>query len=259
MTYNVFSGTLNPTHSLGTEVRLGPGHIVLDGGRILLVVTSTKYSKSKQRHVPIGPRKETQHAALPTFGACLLWPNGRPSQQLLSFCQTLTPSLEVASTTFWSYDRELWPMMSLQLDLGGIEANQRTRGHLVRRHTHTGPTAQPGPLKLSVNTGYSSVSWVRCPFLSCILTGRFNGYARSSHDNGSPACTLPCIGLTAFNPNVSRAATRDVWRQRIERRIVTFADCTQRRSSHECDWQAADRYDSEFDTGILKKFFPIFS
>jgi len=50
---------------LGTEVLLGPGHIVFDGGRILLVATSTKYSKSKQRHVPIGPRKETQQ--LPHF------------------------------------------------------------------------------------------------------------------------------------------------------------------------------------------------
>jgi len=30
MTYNVFSGTLNPTHSLGSEVGLGPGDIVSD-------------------------------------------------------------------------------------------------------------------------------------------------------------------------------------------------------------------------------------
>ena len=47
---------------LGMEVGLGPGHIVLDGD----------------------PAPPQQH--LPTFGPCLLWPNGRPSQQLLSSC-----------------------------------------------------------------------------------------------------------------------------------------------------------------------------
>jgi len=40
---------------LGTEVGLGPGGIVLDGD-----------------------------PASPTFNSCLLWPNGRPFQQLLS-------------------------------------------------------------------------------------------------------------------------------------------------------------------------------
>jgi len=43
---------------LGTEVGLSPGDIVLDGNQ----------------HPP------------PFFGPCLLWPNGRPSQQLLSSC-----------------------------------------------------------------------------------------------------------------------------------------------------------------------------
>jgi len=42
---------------LGKVVDLGPGHIVLDGD-------------------PQQP--------FPTFGPCLLWPNGRPSQQQLS-------------------------------------------------------------------------------------------------------------------------------------------------------------------------------
>jgi len=46
---------------LGKEVGLGPGHVVLDGD-------------------PVGTQP------LPTFGPCLLWPNGRPSQQLLSSC-----------------------------------------------------------------------------------------------------------------------------------------------------------------------------
>jgi len=45
---------------LGKEVGLGPGHIVLD----------------------CSPPQQL----LPTFGPCLLWPNGRPSQQLLGSC-----------------------------------------------------------------------------------------------------------------------------------------------------------------------------
>jgi len=48
--------------AFGTEVGLGPGDILLDED----------------------PKRAQQ---LPTlFGACLLWPNGRPSQQLLSSC-----------------------------------------------------------------------------------------------------------------------------------------------------------------------------
>jgi len=53
---------------LGTEVGLGAGDIVLDGD-------------------PPLPRKGAQQpAAARLYGACLLWPNGRPSQQLLSSC-----------------------------------------------------------------------------------------------------------------------------------------------------------------------------
>ena len=50
---------------LGKEVGLSPGHIVLDGD-------------------PVGPMPPQQ--PVPTFGPCLLWPNGRPSQLLLSSC-----------------------------------------------------------------------------------------------------------------------------------------------------------------------------
>jgi len=46
---------------LGKEVGLGPGHIVLDGD-------------------------PAPTAAIPTFSPRMLWPNGRPSQQLLSSC-----------------------------------------------------------------------------------------------------------------------------------------------------------------------------
>ena len=52
---------------LGTEVALGPGHIVLDGIQL--------------------PQKGHSPAI---FGPCLLWPNGCPSQLLLSTCSALT-------------------------------------------------------------------------------------------------------------------------------------------------------------------------
>jgi len=48
---------------LDTEVDLGPGHIVLDGAQL-------------------PPERGT--AAPSLFGPCILWPQGRPSQLLLS-------------------------------------------------------------------------------------------------------------------------------------------------------------------------------
>jgi len=54
------------------EVGLGPGHIVLDGD-------------------PVGTQPLQQ--PLPTFGPCLLCPNGRPSQQLLSSCVNIHVSV----------------------------------------------------------------------------------------------------------------------------------------------------------------------
>jgi len=51
---------------LGRSVGLGPGHIVLD--------------------VDPAPPKGAQQPPLSLFGPCLLWPNGRPSQQLLRPC-----------------------------------------------------------------------------------------------------------------------------------------------------------------------------
>jgi len=60
---------------LGTEVGLGPGDIVLDGN-------------------PAPPPQKTGVGVAqqpPLFGPCLLWPNGRPSQQLLSSCYKCLP------------------------------------------------------------------------------------------------------------------------------------------------------------------------
>ena len=53
---------------LGTELGLGPGNIVLD--------------------VDQAPPTKRGTAAPTLLGPCLLWPNGRPSQQLLSSCLT---------------------------------------------------------------------------------------------------------------------------------------------------------------------------
>jgi len=53
---------------LGTEVGLGPGDIVLDGD-------------------PAPPQKKRRGTAHQIFSPCLLRPNGRPSQLLLSTCR----------------------------------------------------------------------------------------------------------------------------------------------------------------------------
>ena len=52
---------------LGTELGLGQGDIVLDGGLA---------SPSQKEHTPV-------------FGPYLLWPNGRPFQLLFSTCFSL--------------------------------------------------------------------------------------------------------------------------------------------------------------------------
>jgi len=56
---------------LGTEGGLLPGHGVIEGDP--------------------APHYEKGHSSSPLFGPCLLWPNGRPSQQLLSSCRLMIP------------------------------------------------------------------------------------------------------------------------------------------------------------------------
>ena len=57
-------------HLVKKEVGLGLGHIVLDGD-------------------PVGTQRPHSSSS-PLFGPCLLWPNGRPSQQLLSSFKVMT-------------------------------------------------------------------------------------------------------------------------------------------------------------------------
>jgi len=70
---------------LGMEVGLGPGDIVLDED-------------------PAPPPTERGTAApLPLFDPCLLWPDGCPSQQLLSSCFIVTAA-SAASVNTGSFD-----------------------------------------------------------------------------------------------------------------------------------------------------------
>jgi len=57
---------MNQDATLGMVVGLGPGDIMLDGDSAL------------------PPKNGVTEA--PLFGLCILWPNGRPSHQLLSSC-----------------------------------------------------------------------------------------------------------------------------------------------------------------------------
>ena len=52
------------------------------------------------------PRKGTQ--APPLFGPCLLWRNGRPSQQLLRSCQFRNPLANVTVVSGHCMNYELW-------------------------------------------------------------------------------------------------------------------------------------------------------
>ena len=95
---------------LGTEVGLGPGNIVpdgdpappnkrhstptwrsmsilakrLDGSRCHLVRRYTSAQLTLYYMGRLAPR--TGHSSPPLFGPCLLWPNGRRSQLMLSSC-----------------------------------------------------------------------------------------------------------------------------------------------------------------------------
>jgi len=99
---------------LGTEVGLGPGHIVLDGDPALprkghssphfsahvycgqTAGWPTWYGSRPQPRrycLKWGPSSPTKRGTWTPycFGPCLLWPNGRPSQQLLSSCCRFVP------------------------------------------------------------------------------------------------------------------------------------------------------------------------
>ena len=99
---------------LGMEVGLGPGHKLpgLKGAqsplfgyvycgqsaRRMMGQYATWY-ESRPRPRPHCVRKKLppKGAQPPIFGSCLLWPNGRPSQLLLSACCKPSPNLLISS------------------------------------------------------------------------------------------------------------------------------------------------------------------
>ena len=73
---------------LGTDVGVSPGHIVLDGDS--------------------APPKRGHSPPPPIFNPYLLWPNGRPSQLLLSTCYTADGRLAPCDTC-----DDGWPLVML--------------------------------------------------------------------------------------------------------------------------------------------------
>ena len=103
---------------LGVEVRFGPSHIVLDGepaspkrGTFLLWLNGSRchlvqMEASTQATlcymgIQLLPIRGT--CSLPIFGPCLLWPNGRPSQLLLSTCYVSRCVCELKQVTFKTF------------------------------------------------------------------------------------------------------------------------------------------------------------
>ena len=103
---------------LGVKVGLGPGDIVLDGDpapskrgtappafQPISIVTKQLdgygssfhwyggRSRPRPQLPPATPPPENGHSSPPLFGRCLLWPNGHPSQLLLSSCFTIAELL----------------------------------------------------------------------------------------------------------------------------------------------------------------------
>ena len=98
---------------LGKEVDLGPRDIVLDGD-------------------PPSPRKGSHgHISHPLFGACLLWPNGRPSQQLPSsytLCSKSDAKIEI-TITMTNLVRIKYPLSSFNYRLSGANVANFNRIH----------------------------------------------------------------------------------------------------------------------------------
>ena len=88
---SVTLGVLWPNPQRGTAPNFWPLSVVakrLDGLRCHLAVGQSR-GDSVLHEDPAPPKTGAQQP--PTlFSPCLLWPNGRPSQQLLSSCSNIT-------------------------------------------------------------------------------------------------------------------------------------------------------------------------
>jgi len=83
---------------LGREAGLGQGDIVLDGDP----------ASPHHGHMLLDGNPPKKGAQPPIFGPCLLWPNGRPCQLLLSTCCTAHPiaQLPIVYALQWVFS---WP------------------------------------------------------------------------------------------------------------------------------------------------------
>jgi len=90
---------------LGTELGLGQGDIMLDGDP----APPKKGTAPNFRPMSIVAMKVAQHP--PLFGSHLLWPNGRPSQLLLSSC------LSVVHQQIGQEERLLNDLFCVELDV----------------------------------------------------------------------------------------------------------------------------------------------
>jgi len=80
--YALFTGSNNRTHRIQTPLTHLQDATQYDGR-----------PRPGQHCVRCGPSSPSQKGHTPIFGPCLLWPNGRPSQLLLSICLFLVSSL----------------------------------------------------------------------------------------------------------------------------------------------------------------------
>ena len=80
---------------LDTEVGLGPGHVVLDGDP---ATGPPKAEPPNIRPMFVVVKRLDGSIYPPIFGPCLLWPNDRPSQLLLSTCKLSCNSSRIQIT-----------------------------------------------------------------------------------------------------------------------------------------------------------------
>ena len=126
---------------LGTEIDLGPSHIVLDGD-------------------PAPPRKG--HSSPPLFGPCLYCGHGRPSQLLLSSCHTAHSTASIYFTMVRP------PPSKLPLPIGGLDLPLRNSARTsVPKHHILCINVRPHDFTRPSSSIYSALSsYIRLPLAS---------------------------------------------------------------------------------------------
>ena len=73
---------------------------------------------------PNSPSQKKAHSSPPLFGPCLLWPNGRPSQQLLSSCAKWIHTALFDHATYCSHQKLAKTLRHLGRDSSALGARQ---------------------------------------------------------------------------------------------------------------------------------------